>query len=81
MPMAYDVKTYIGVGSVTELEKRFRLLEPLVHIQNKRKSEILRIQVDHEFAKQLIEECDKCLADLRQDMENIITAIEVMSVR
>lgn len=79
--MTYDVKTYVGLGSVTELEKRFRLLEPLVHIQNRRKAEILRIQVDHEFAKQLIEECDKRLADLRQDMENIITAIEVMNLR
>ena len=79
--MAYDVKTYVGLGSITELEKRFRLLEPLVHIQNRRKNEILRIQVDPEFAKQLIEECDKHLADLKQDMENIITAIEVVNLR
>lgn len=76
--MAYDISVYVNLRSIPDLESRFKNLEPFVRIHGREYEDIRRAMADKEWGEAKLAELKEKLMDLKLDMENIITAIELL---
>lgn len=76
--MAYPLETYVKLQDIPLLEDKFKNLEPFVRIYTKDKEMVERAIKDPEYANTKIAEFQAKLDDLRQDMETILLAIELL---
>lgn len=76
--MAYPLEIYLNLRSIPELEKRFTLLEPLVRVYLREHENIRRAMEDNEWGLAKLTEIQKELDDLKLDMTNIATAVELL---
>ena len=77
--MAYDVITYMRCQNIPELERRFTNLEPLVRVYSEEYGLIQNVLANPEYGHTRLKEIGEKLDDLKQDMQNIITAIKALS--
>lgn len=76
--MPYTVQQYLKYNNISDLERRFKLLEPLVRVYKNDLEMVRRAMEDKEWGEAKMKEIQEKLDDLRSDATNIVTAIELL---
>lgn len=76
--MAYDIRTYLRINDEVELERRFNNLELLIKPFKEKRDYLKRCLEDQIFLEKEIQKWEEKLVDLKEDMTNIATAIDII---
>ena len=77
--MAYPILNYFQCNDVHELLQRFKNLQPLVHVYSHQYHLVNTALTNPEEGQRLLQEILAKLQDLKEDQENIATAIAMLN--
>lgn len=76
--MAYTAIEYVKIGNVEELNRRFENTKTVAEVMLLRRRFVKQILENPEYGKQYLLELESNLREYKEDMENIVTAIETL---
>ena len=76
--MAYSIETYMQIKSISELDRRIKLIEPLIRVTLRQEEMVRRSIEDQEWGRNKLAEVVAELEDLKLEVLNIMTAQELL---
>lgn len=78
--MSYTLAKYLKIGDTIELKRRFDNITLLIKVQMGAYIDVKKLLSDPEYAKRKLEKYEQDLADLKQDAQNIVDAIDILNL-